>query len=122
VVIRLGRSGASRFAKDAAYQAHPIGFMLDFGKVYAYVGALGQATGNATHMGIEINNTKLKPRVFYISGDKQIGSASEFARQVPNSDKFIAYYRYWRSALSPLPRKIDSNLSIMYNQMRDNIF
>lgn len=78
--------------QDAVYQAHPSGFTLDNGEVYAYLGALGEATGNATYVGLGINNAKLKLGVYNISGDELLGSANEFAGQVPNSDKFFVYY------------------------------
>jgi len=65
---------------------------LDFGEVYAYLGLLGTVTGNATYVGLGINNGKLKLGVYNISGDKLEGSADEYAGQVSNTDKFFVYY------------------------------
>jgi hypothetical protein len=78
--------------QDAAYQAHPLGFTLDHGEIYAYVGVLGTETGNASYVGLGVNNGHFKLGVYNISGDKLKGSADTFAGQVPNIGKFFVYY------------------------------
>jgi len=66
--------------------------LLDKGEVYAVVGTLGTQTGNATYVGLGINNTKLSLGVENIRDDQLKNTAQAYTREVGNTDKFYLYY------------------------------
>jgi hypothetical protein len=77
--------------QDASYftaPAHP----LDPGWVYAVVGTLGTATGNATYVGLSVNDVSKLKGVLSISDVDLAGSAAWYAGTVKNTDKFFVHY------------------------------
>jgi hypothetical protein len=78
--------------QDAAYQARIQGLTLDFGEVYAYVGALGTETGNATYVGLGINNGRKMLGVGNISDHQLKGSANAYSGEVDNTGKLFVHY------------------------------
>jgi len=78
--------------QDTAYQAIPGGFLVDNGKIFAYAGVLGTETGNATYVGLGINNAIVKLGVYNLSDSQLKGSADSFASEVNNTDKFFLHY------------------------------
>jgi hypothetical protein len=59
--------------------------------VYAAVGVLGTATGNATYVGLGLNSSLRQLGFDNISGDELEGSADGYTSAVP-SDKFFVHY------------------------------
>lgn len=59
-------------------------------RVYAVVGALGTRTGNATYVGMGLNESLTQLGFDNISDDTLAGSADEY--DVPNHDKFFLQY------------------------------
>jgi hypothetical protein len=78
--------------QDASYQARPGGLTLDFGEVYAYVGALGTETGNATYASLGINNVLKKLGVDSVHDYELKGSANAYGSQVNNTGKLFIHY------------------------------
>jgi hypothetical protein len=78
--------------QDAAYQARLGGFPLDFGEVYAYVGPLGTETGNATYVGLGINNGYKMLGVGNVHDDQLKDSAEDYSSEVNNSGKLFVHY------------------------------
>lgn len=79
-------------SQDTTYQGFPGGFLMDPGRVLAYVGVLGTETGNATYVGLGVNNATLKLGVSNLSDHDLKGSAAIFANQVNNTDKLYLHY------------------------------
>ncbi len=78
--------------QDASYQFRP-GLTFDSDEVYAVVGTLGTATGNATYVSLGVNNTRLRLGAENVDGSMLEGSATgEFYPGVNNLDKFYIYY------------------------------
>ncbi|MDD5099844.1 MAG: hypothetical protein PHP66_02725, partial [Syntrophales bacterium] len=78
--------------QDASYQFRG-GYGFDDGEVYAVVGTLGTATGNATYVSLGVNNFRLRLGAENIDGAKLVGSAKpEWYPGVDNLDKFYVYY------------------------------
>jgi len=78
--------------QDASYQFLG-GFGFDNNEVYAVVGTLGTATGNATYVSLGINNFKLRLGAANVDGTKLVGSADPaWYPGVPNLDKLYVYY------------------------------
>ena len=65
---------------------------LDGGEIYAVVGTLGTETGNATYVGLSVNDSLLLKGVENISSDQLRGTALDYAGTVNNADKFYVYY------------------------------
>ncbi len=61
--------------QDASYQFRG-GFGFDNGEVYAVVGTLGTATGNATYVSLGVNNFRLRLGAENVDGTKLVGSAT----------------------------------------------
>jgi hypothetical protein len=78
--------------QDTAYQARLGGFPLDFGEVYAYVGPLGTETGNATYVGVGINNGYKMLGVGNVHDDQLKGSAEDYSSEVSNTGKLFVHY------------------------------
>jgi len=77
--------------QDASYFIAP-GHPLDPGLVWAVVGTLATETGNATYVGLSINDlTKLKG-VLNVSDADLAGSAGPYAGTVANTAKFFVHY------------------------------
>ena len=53
---------------------------------------LGTETGNATYVGLGINDAIVKLGVYNLSDSQLKGSAESFAGQVNNTDKFFLHY------------------------------
>jgi hypothetical protein len=78
--------------QDATYQFRG-GNTFDDNEVYAVVGTLGTATGNATYVSLGINNFRLRLGAENVEGTKLVGSANpDWYPGVENSDKLYVYY------------------------------
>jgi len=76
--------------QDASYQFRP-GFGFDNNEVYAVIGTLGTATGNATYVSLGLNNTRLRLGAKNIDGTELAGSALWYPG-ANNLDKLYVYY------------------------------
>lgn len=76
---------------DAAYNVAGR-YSVDNGEVYALVGTLGTKTGNATYVGLGINQISRFNGVANLSDQSLNGTASGFAGEVSNTDSFFVYY------------------------------
>ncbi len=78
--------------QDASYQFRG-GYLFDNGEVYAIVGTLGTATGNATYVSLGVQNFRLRLGALNVEGPKLVGSADPaWYPGVDNLDKFYIYY------------------------------
>ena len=78
--------------QDASYQFRG-GYGFDNDEVYAVVGTLGTATGNATYVSLGVNNFHLRLGAENVEGTKLVGSADpRWYPGVNNLDKFYVYY------------------------------
>ena len=77
--------------QDSSYQM-TTDFLLDTGYVYAVAGTLGTRTGNATYVGISINDSYLIKGVANIESDRLRNTASAYAADLTNPSKFYLYY------------------------------
>ena len=78
--------------QDASYQFAG-GYGFDNGEVYAVIGTLGTATGNATYVSLGVNNFRLRLGVANVDGTKLVGSADPaWYPGVANLDKLYVYY------------------------------
>jgi hypothetical protein len=78
--------------QDASYQFRP-GFGFDDNEVYAVIGTLGTATGNATYVSLGLNNTRLRLGAKNVDGTELAGSATPaWYPGVNNLDKLYVYY------------------------------
>lgn len=76
---------------DAAYNI--IGrYSVDNGEVYALVGTLGTRTGNATYVGLGINQISRFNGVANLSDQALDGTAKEFEATVSSASSFFVYY------------------------------
>lgn len=75
--------------QDASYQFRP-GLTLDDDEVWAVVGTLGTATGNATYVSLGVNNIALRLGAINVDGTELAGSAEAYA--VANADKLYVHY------------------------------
>jgi hypothetical protein len=81
-------------AWDASYGFCP-GITFDDGEVWAVIGTLGTATGNATYSSVGVNNFRLRLGVKAADYPKLVGSAApyeEFEGDPANLDKLFVYY------------------------------
>jgi hypothetical protein len=79
-------------AQDASYQFRP-GLGLDDGEVYAVVGTLGTATGNATYVSLGVNQFRLRLGCINVDGTQLEDSATpEFCPGAGHLDKLFVYY------------------------------
>ena len=65
---------------------------LDSGEIYAVAGTLGTKTGNATYVGLGINQVSILKGVDNLSDKELDGTADAYAKDVSNTDKFYLYY------------------------------
>ncbi len=77
--------------QDASYFTAPAN-PLDPGWVYAVVGTLGTATGNATYVGLSVNDVSKLKGVLNIPDTDLAGSAASYKHTVNNTDKFFVHY------------------------------
>ena len=75
--------------QDASYQFRP-GQRYDDDQVYAVVGALGTATGNATYVSLGVNNTRLRLGALNVDGSELVGSATGY--DVEHADELFVHY------------------------------
>lgn len=76
--------------QDTAYQIYgPMS--LDNGEIYAVAGPLGTQTGNATYVGLGVNQASVLLGVANLS-DELKDTATGYAGEVGNTDKFYLYY------------------------------
>ncbi len=76
--------------QDASYGFCP-GITFDDGEVWAVIGTLGTETGNATYVGVGLNNFRLRLGAKNVDYTKLKGSAA-FYGSIANLDKFFVYY------------------------------
>lgn len=78
--------------QDASYQFRG-GYGFDNGEVYAVVGTLGTATGNATYVSLGLQNFRLRLGAVNVDGSRLVGSADPaWFPGVGNLDKLYVYY------------------------------
>ncbi len=78
--------------QDASYQFIG-GLGFDNDEVYAVVGTLGTATGNATYVSLGVNNFRLRLGAANVDGTKLVGSADPYwSPGMENLDKLYVYY------------------------------
>lgn len=65
---------------------------LDSAEVYAVVSTLGTATGNATYVGLGVNDASTFFAPTGVNDLKLTGSADQYAATVNNADKFFVHY------------------------------
>ena len=68
---------------------------LDTGKIYAAVGTLATETGNATYVGLSVNDASLLKGVLNVDHTKLKGSADSYHSEVPNPaslEKFFVHF------------------------------
>jgi hypothetical protein len=83
-------------AQDASYGFFP-GPTFDNGEVWAVIGTLGTKTGNATYVGLGLNNFRLRLGAKNVDYTRLEGSASaelypDFQGNSENLDKLFVYY------------------------------
>ena len=76
--------------QDASYGFCP-GITFGDGEVWAVIGTLGTETGNATYVGLGLNNFRLRLGAKNVDYTKLEGSAA-FYGNTANLDKFFVYY------------------------------
>ena len=80
--------------QDASYffaQPRP----LDTGRIYAAVGTLATETGNATYVGLSVNDASLLKGALNVEGTTLKGSASGYYSEVPSPvplEKFFVHF------------------------------
>ena len=78
--------------QDATYQFSG-GYEFDNGEVYAVIGTLGTATGNASYVSLGVNNFRLRLGAENVDGSKLEGSVKpEWYPGVNNLNKLYIYY------------------------------
>jgi hypothetical protein len=79
--------------QDASYQFHA-GYGFDDNQVYAVVGTLGTATGNATYVSLGVQNFRLRLGAVNVDGNKLVGSTYQYRETgvEDNLDKLYVYY------------------------------
>ena len=65
---------------------------LDEGRFYAVVSTLATETGNATYIGLSVNDASLLKGVLNISDTNLKGSASSYDSEVNDPDKFFVHF------------------------------
>ncbi|MFH1875134.1 MAG: hypothetical protein ABH859_08160 [Pseudomonadota bacterium] len=78
--------------QDTSYQTAVGQLSINNGEIYAVASTLGTITGNATYVGLSINDSVLVEGVVNISDDQLQDSAASYAGQVNNTDKLYLYY------------------------------
>lgn len=77
--------------QDTTYQM-TADLLLDTGFVYAAAGTLGTRTGNATYVGLSVNDSHLIKGVANIDVDRLRNTASAYAADLTNPSKFYLVY------------------------------
>jgi hypothetical protein len=77
--------------QDTTYQS-TFNLTLDNGEVYAVAGTLGTRTGNATYVGLSVNDSLLLKGVANISSNHLKNTANAYAETLKNPSKFYLYY------------------------------
>ncbi len=78
-------------AQDASYGFFP-GPTFDDGEVWAVIGTLGTETGNATYVGLGLNNFRLRLGAKNVEYTRLEGSAAFYDDGIGNLDKLFVYY------------------------------
>lgn len=78
-------------AQDTSYQM-TADFLLDTGYVFAVAGTLGTRTGNATYVGLSVNDSLLIKGVANIDSDRLRNTAASYTSALTNPSKFYLYY------------------------------
>lgn len=76
---------------DTAYQLHGPN-SLDNGEIYAVAGTLATETGNATYVGLGLNQTSILKGVADLSDQDLRGTAHGYQGEVRNTNKLFLYY------------------------------
>lgn len=77
--------------RDATYFIAP-GRAFEPGWVYAVAGTLATATGNATYVGLSVNDLSKLKGVLSVNDSELAGSAASYAGAVKNTDKLFVHY------------------------------
>lgn len=77
--------------QDTTYQG-TMNQSLDNGEIYAVVGTLGTETGNATYVGLSVNDSLILKGIANINSDQLKNTALDYTGQVNNAEKFYVYY------------------------------
>lgn len=77
--------------RDATYFIAP-GRTFEPGWAYAVVGTLATATGNATYVGLSVNDLSKLKGVLSVNDSELAGSAASYAGVVENTDKLFVHY------------------------------
>lgn len=77
--------------QDTSYQI-TANFLLDTGYVYGVAGTLGTRTGNATYVGLSLNDSYLLKGIGNIDSDRLRNTANAYAANLTNPSKFYLYY------------------------------
>lgn len=77
--------------QDTSYQMTQ-DFLLDTGYVFAVAGTLGTRTGNATYVGLSVNDSYLIKGVANIDSDQLSNTAGSYTSALTNPSKFYLYY------------------------------
>ncbi len=79
--------------QDTTYLMSPDQLSLDHGEIYAVVGTLATVTGNATYVGLSLNDTLLVEGFANVGSDQLIDTALSYEDQVKsNIHNFYVYY------------------------------
>lgn len=77
--------------QDTTYDASPV-MPLSKGEVYAVAGVLATETGNATYVGLSVNDTVMKKGLANIDSGQLKNTAQAYAASVGSADKLYVYY------------------------------
>jgi len=77
--------------QDTTYQA-TVNLPLESGEVYAVVGTLGTETGNATYVGLSVNESTVLKGVSNVDSYQLENTAASYADKVNNTGRFFVYY------------------------------
>lgn len=77
--------------QDTSYQI-TANLLLDTGYVYAAAGTLGTRTGNATYVGLSLNDSYLLKGIGNIDSDRLRNTANAYAADLTNPSMFYLYY------------------------------
>ncbi len=77
--------------QDTSYQG-TMNLPLQNGEIYGVVGTLGTETGNATYVGLSVNESLMVKGLANISSDQLKNTALGYAGTVNNTDKLFVYY------------------------------
>ena len=77
--------------QDTTYQG-TVNLTLDQGEVYAVAGTFGVRTGNATYVGLSVNDSLLVKGLDNVETDRLRSTVSAYAAVLDDPDKYFLYY------------------------------